>query len=150
MDRPPAHSAVTVNLFGRPFFSSLSAPSWPRFRLRIVAVYFAATATGYTAHILPEIPYDRRALGQRQGRVELTQQIMSAFEPALHLYSTNGTTSFRSGPGRKDDQPLPPAVIGQKRSGLSPPAKRFYPRGVMRGPCLAFAIVGLSFAHSRR
>ncbi len=87
MDRPPALSAVTVNLFGRPFFASLSAAELARASgCALLPVYLPRTAAGYTAHILPEIPYDRRALGQRQGRVELTQQIMSAFEPALHLY----------------------------------------------------------------
>jgi len=87
MDRPPALSAVTVNLFGRPFFASLSAAELARASgCALLPVYLPRTSAGYTAHILPEIPYDRRSLGQRQGRVEMTQQIMSAFEPALHLY----------------------------------------------------------------
>ncbi len=78
---------MTVNLFGRPFFASLSAAELARASgCALLPVYLPRTSAGYTAHILPEIPYDRRALGQRQGRVELTQQIMSAFEPALHLY----------------------------------------------------------------
>src|SRR6266478_1010237 len=37
------------------------------------------------------------------------------------------------------------AVIGQKRSRLSLPSQAVHPRGVMRGPCLAFAIVVLLF-----
>ena len=51
-------------------------------------------------------------------------------------------------PVEKTTGPCRRVVIGQKRSRLSLPTQAVHPRGVMRGPCLAFAIVGLFFAHS--
>ncbi len=87
MDRPPAATAVTVNLFGKPFTASISAAELARASgCALLPVILPRTSQGYAAHILPEIPYDRRALGNRQTRTELTQQIMNAFEPAIRLY----------------------------------------------------------------
>ena len=42
--------------------------------------------SGYVAHILPEIPYERAALRDRAARLILTQRIMDAFEPAIRFY----------------------------------------------------------------
>jgi KDO2-lipid IV(A) lauroyltransferase len=87
MDRPPNSTAVPVTLFGRPFAASISAAELARASgCALLPVYLPRTARGYVAHILPEVAYDRRALGNRQARAELTQQIMSAFEPAIRLY----------------------------------------------------------------
>jgi len=87
MDRPPAQTGVPVTLFGRPFVASISAAELARASgCALLPVYLPRTSRGYTAHILPEISYDRGALGNREARIELTQRIMSAFEPAIRLY----------------------------------------------------------------
>jgi lauroyl/myristoyl acyltransferase len=49
----------------------------------LLGVTIVGSGAGYTAHVLPEIAYDRRALGSREGRRELTQKIMRAFEPEI-------------------------------------------------------------------
>ena len=38
---------------------------------------------GCAVKVLPELTYDRRALGSREARRELTQQILRAFEPEI-------------------------------------------------------------------
>ncbi len=87
MDRPPAATAVTVKLFGRPFSASISAAELARASgCAVLPVYLPRTSRGYVAHILPEISYERRALGTRAARTEFTGRIMSAFEPAIRLY----------------------------------------------------------------
>jgi lauroyl/myristoyl acyltransferase len=87
MDRPPAPTAVSVELFGRSFLASKSAAELARASgCALLPVYLPRTRQGYVAHILPEIDYDRRALGTREARTELTQKIMKAFEPAIRLY----------------------------------------------------------------
>jgi lauroyl/myristoyl acyltransferase len=87
MDRPPAETAVPVQLFGHPFHASISAAELARASGCVVLpVYIPRTSTGYIAHILPEVPYERAALRGREARTEFTQRIMGAFEPALRLY----------------------------------------------------------------
>jgi len=87
MDRPPEATALTVNLFGQPFPASVSAAEFARASgCAVLPVYLPRTSRGYTAHILPEIDYDRAALRTEQGRVEFTQKIMTSFEPAIRLY----------------------------------------------------------------
>ena len=87
MDRPLACTAVTVKLFGQPFAASVAAAELARASgCALLPVYLPRTSHGYTGHILPEISYDRRALGTREGRAQLTQEIMSAFEPVIRLY----------------------------------------------------------------
>lgn len=87
MDRPPAATAVRVHLFGQSFAASISAAELARASgCALLPVYLPRTSQGYIAHILPEIAYDRRELGNRQARIALTQQIMNAFEPAIRLY----------------------------------------------------------------
>ena len=87
MDRPPASTAAAVNLFGQPFAASIAAAELARVSgCSLLPVYLPRSSQGYTGHILPEIPYDRRALGTREARVRLTQQIMSGFEPVIRLY----------------------------------------------------------------
>lgn len=87
MDRPHPSTAVTVNLFGRPFQASIAAAELARASgCAVIPVCLPRTSSGYLAHILPEIPCDRRSIGGRASRIEFTQRIMSAFEPALRLY----------------------------------------------------------------
>lgn len=87
MDRPPPPTAALVSLFGRPFAASLSAAELARASgCALLPVYLPRTSRGYVAHILPEIPYERAALRDRQARLLLTQQIMDALAPAIRLF----------------------------------------------------------------
>jgi KDO2-lipid IV(A) lauroyltransferase len=84
IDRPPAASAVPVELFGRPFLASVAAAELARASgCAVVPVVLPRTARGYAAHVLPEISYDRVALAKREARQEFTQKILRAFEPAI-------------------------------------------------------------------
>ena len=87
MDRPPSATAERVVLFGRAFDASISAAELARAAgCAVLPVYLPRTSPGYTAHILPEIPYERPALRHPAARADLTQRIMNAFEPAIRLY----------------------------------------------------------------
>jgi lauroyl/myristoyl acyltransferase len=84
IDRPPAASAVAVELFGRAFQASIAAAELARASgCAVVPVVLPRTARGYAAHVLPEIGYDRVALAKREARQEFTQKILRAFEPAI-------------------------------------------------------------------
>jgi predicted exporter/lauroyl/myristoyl acyltransferase len=84
IDRPPPASAAEVELFGRPFMASIAAAELARASgCALLGVTIVGSGAGYTAHVLPEIAYDRRALGSREGRRELTRKIMRAFEPEI-------------------------------------------------------------------
>ncbi|MDB6122442.1 MAG: putative rane protein [Pedosphaera sp.] len=87
IDRPPATSQVTVELFGRPFAASIAAAELARASgCVLLPVYLPLTDKGYAAHILPAVPYDRAALRKREARQQLTQEIARAFEPAIRQY----------------------------------------------------------------
>ncbi len=89
VDRPPAPTAVTVDLFGRPFPASIAAAELARASgCAIVPGYIVRRPDGYLARILPEIPYDRAAIGNRAARLQLTQEILRAFEPAIRQHLT--------------------------------------------------------------
>jgi KDO2-lipid IV(A) lauroyltransferase len=87
IDRPPETKAVEVNLFGQPFRASVAAAELARVSgCALLGVVVAREAGGYAARILPEFTYDRAALGNRENRRKLTQQILSAFEPEIRRY----------------------------------------------------------------
>jgi lauroyl/myristoyl acyltransferase len=87
VDRPPAPTAVSVELFGRPFQGSIAAAELVRASgCAVLPVYVVRRARGYSAHILPEMVCDRRALGDREARLRLTQEITRAFEPAIRQH----------------------------------------------------------------
>jgi len=89
VDRPPPSSAVTVKLFGRPFRASAAAAELARASgCAIVPVVLPRTPDGYIAHVMPELRYDRAALGKREAREEFTAEMMRAFEPAIRQYLT--------------------------------------------------------------
>jgi lauroyl/myristoyl acyltransferase len=54
----------------------------------LLPVYLPRTSRGYAAQILPPVQYDRREIGSREARIQLTQKIMQRFEPAIRLYAT--------------------------------------------------------------
>jgi len=88
MDRPPDAKAVTVELFGRPFRASSAAAELARASgCAVLGVTVVRQHNGYAAKILPEFPYDRQALGNREARRQFTQQILSAFEPEIRRYA---------------------------------------------------------------
>jgi predicted RND superfamily exporter protein/lauroyl/myristoyl acyltransferase len=87
VDRPPAHTAVNVNFFGHPFPASIAVAELARASgCAIVPVYIVRQAEGHRAEILPEIKYDRALIGNRDARVQLTEEILRAFEPAIRQH----------------------------------------------------------------
>jgi lauroyl/myristoyl acyltransferase len=88
VDRPPAATAVTVELFGRPFLASVAAAELARASGCVVLpVYVVQDGPGAEAHVLPEITYDRPQLGSREARQQMTQQIMRTFEPVIKKHA---------------------------------------------------------------
>jgi predicted exporter/lauroyl/myristoyl acyltransferase len=88
IDRPSSIKSVTVTLFGRPFQASLAAAELARATgCALVGVTILRTPRGYEARVLPEFEYDRIALGNREGRGKLTQEIMRAFEPEIQQHA---------------------------------------------------------------
>ncbi|HVV72672.1 MAG TPA: hypothetical protein VHI52_14425, partial [Verrucomicrobiae bacterium] len=84
VDRPPPPTAITVKLFGQPFAASVAAAELARASgCALLPVYLPRSGSGYEAHILPEITYDRPSLRDREARRRLTQAILSAFEPVI-------------------------------------------------------------------
>jgi KDO2-lipid IV(A) lauroyltransferase len=84
VDRPPPHTAVTVKLFGNDFPASIAAAELARASgCAILPCCIVRDGEHYRAEILPEIDYDRAAIGERGERIQLTQKIITAFEPAI-------------------------------------------------------------------
>jgi KDO2-lipid IV(A) lauroyltransferase len=84
IDRPPAHTAIDVQLFGKPFRASVAAAELARASgCVLLPVYLPRNGSAYAASMLAEIPYDRAALRDRAARQELTQRIMTIFEPVI-------------------------------------------------------------------
>jgi len=89
VDRPPAPAAVKVELFGKPFLASNAVAELARASgSAIVLTCIVRQGDHYLAHMLPEITYDRAAIGNREARIRLTQEIMRAFEPAIRQHLT--------------------------------------------------------------
>ncbi|MGA3267177.1 MAG: MMPL family transporter [Verrucomicrobiota bacterium] len=88
VDRPPPPTAVTVDLFGRPFLASIAVAELARASgCAILPGYIVREDGGYLARILPEITYDRAAIATRAQRLKLTQEILRAFEPAIRQHA---------------------------------------------------------------
>jgi lauroyl/myristoyl acyltransferase len=84
LDRPPARGAVPVQFFGEPFGATLAAAELARASgCALIGVTIVRRREGYAVKVLPEFTYDRKALGSREARQELTQQILRAFEPEI-------------------------------------------------------------------
>ena len=89
VDRPPVATAVTVELFGKPFQASIAPAELARASgCALVPVFVVRQAGGYRASVLPEIAYDRAGLGNRAARVGLTREIMRTFEPIIRENAT--------------------------------------------------------------
>jgi KDO2-lipid IV(A) lauroyltransferase len=84
LDRPPERGGVPIEFFGHPFEASLAAAELARASgCALIGVTIVRRPNGYAVKVLPEFTYDRRALGNREARRELTQQILRAFEPEI-------------------------------------------------------------------
>ncbi len=84
LDRPPDRGGVRAAFFGKPFDASLAAAELARAAgCALVGVTIVRRPDGYAVKVLPEFTYDRKALGSREARRELTQQILRAFEPEI-------------------------------------------------------------------
>lgn len=84
LDRPPEKGGVPIEFFGHPFEASLAAAELARASgCALIGVTIVRRPNGYAVKVLPEFTYDRKALGNREARRELTQQILRAFEPEI-------------------------------------------------------------------
>src|ERR1019366_5890690 len=84
LDRPPSRGGVAVELFGRAFDAPVGAAELARASgCALIGVTIVRRRAGFAVKVLPEFTYDRRALGNREARRELTQQILRAFEPLI-------------------------------------------------------------------
>jgi predicted RND superfamily exporter protein/lauroyl/myristoyl acyltransferase len=84
LDRPPDRGGVPVEFFGHAFEASLAAAELARASgCALIGVTIVRRPGGYAVKVLPEFTYDRRTLGSREARRELTQQILRAFEPQI-------------------------------------------------------------------
>lgn len=87
LDRPAARTAVDVTFLGRPFSASIAAAELARASgCAVLPVVIVREGDGQRAEILPEVIYERRALGDRESRRALTQEIVRAFEPWLRQF----------------------------------------------------------------
>jgi len=87
IDRPLASTSATVNLFGRPFSASTAAAELARASgCTLLPVYLPRSGDTYEAHVLPEISYDRPTLRDTVARQQLTQKIVTAFEPVIQQH----------------------------------------------------------------
>jgi lauroyl/myristoyl acyltransferase len=88
IDRPAPQSATTVKLFGRGFQASLAPAELARASgCAVIGGCIVEEKGAYAARFLPEFTYDRRALGNREGRAQFTQQIIEAFAPSIRRYA---------------------------------------------------------------
>jgi KDO2-lipid IV(A) lauroyltransferase len=85
LDRPPERGVgVPIKFFGQPFEASLAAAELARASgCALIGVTIVRRPEGFAVRVLPEFTYDRKALGSREARAELTQQILRAFEPEI-------------------------------------------------------------------
>jgi KDO2-lipid IV(A) lauroyltransferase len=85
LDRPPERGVgVPIEFFGRQFEASLAAAELARASgCALIGVTIVRRPDGFAVCVLPEFTYDRKALGSREARRELTQQILRAFEPEI-------------------------------------------------------------------
>ena len=85
LDRPPERGVgVPIEFFGQPFEASLAAAELARASgCALIGVTIVRRPNGFAVKVLPEFTYDRKALGNREARRELTQQILRAFEPEI-------------------------------------------------------------------
>ena len=88
LDRPPAPTQVTVELFGRPFFASNAAAELARATgCLVLPVFIVREGDHYRAGALTPVAYERADLGDRARRIAFTGTILRAFEPVLRQHA---------------------------------------------------------------
>ncbi len=85
LDRPPERGVgVPIKFFGQAFEASLAAAELARASgCALIGVTIVRRPDGFAVKVLPEFTYDRKALGNREARTALTQEILRAFEPEI-------------------------------------------------------------------
>ena len=85
VDRPPERGVgVPIKFFRHPFEASPAAAELARASgCALIGVTIVRRPDGFAVKVLPEFTYDRKALGNREACIELTQQILRAFEPEI-------------------------------------------------------------------
>jgi lauroyl/myristoyl acyltransferase len=87
VDRPPPSSAVTIKLFGRCFPASIAPAELARASgCALLPGCIVRGPSGYEIRLLSQVLYDRAALGSREARANLTQEIMKVFEPVIRQH----------------------------------------------------------------
>jgi KDO2-lipid IV(A) lauroyltransferase len=87
LDRPPAPTQVTVELFGRPFYASNAAAELARATgCLVLPVFIVRDGDHYRAGALAPVAYERADLGDRARRIAFTGTILRAFEPVLRQH----------------------------------------------------------------
>jgi lauroyl/myristoyl acyltransferase len=88
VDRPAMQSSAPVKLFGRDFQASLAPAELARASgCAVLGGVIVEERGQYVARFLPEFEYNRRALGNREGRIQFTQYIIDAFAPSIRQYA---------------------------------------------------------------
>jgi KDO2-lipid IV(A) lauroyltransferase len=87
VDRPPTASSITVKLFGHRFAASIAPAELARASgCALLPVCIPRGKTGYEVEVFPEIVYERAAIGTREARANLSQEIMRQFEPVIRRH----------------------------------------------------------------
>jgi lauroyl/myristoyl acyltransferase len=106
IDRPLASTSATVNLFGRSFSASTSAVELARASgCALLPVYLPRKGDTYEAHVLPPISYERASLRDPVARQQLTQKIVTAFEPVIQQHIEQWYQFVPVWPSLKDQHP---------------------------------------------
>ena len=90
VDRPPAPTAVNVELFGRPFPASIAAAELARASgcAIVPTLHRAPARTVISRTCCRKSPMTARPSATATARIQLTQEILRAFEPAIRQHLT--------------------------------------------------------------
>lgn len=121
IDRPVPASAVTVEMFGRPFQASIAPAELARASgCAVMGTYIPKLSNkGYAAHIMPEYQYDRRSLGSREARRQMTQEITQSFEDVIRKHRDQW---YHFVPLWQNDKPTPMQSPSRSPSPSSQPS----------------------------
>jgi lauroyl/myristoyl acyltransferase len=87
VDRPLGAKSAEITLFGRRCRSSFAVAELARATgCRLLGSLILREKAAFSACLLPPFEYSRAALRDSAARVELTQRIMSAFEPTIRRH----------------------------------------------------------------
>ena len=113
IDWAPGARAVTVESLGRPFQASPAAAELARSTgCALVGVTIVRIGKKYHAKVLPEFQYNRRSLGSREGRQQLTQEILRALEPEIRRHPDQWFHFVPVWPAPPGKGPSPDGALG--------------------------------------